>query len=196
MIVIIFLTQSKLGYLAFLLTLRKNLNIAQALFFLFIISVAFIYADLGEFLYHIASFAGDFQTYIANNKRSREFLWVVENYDLVLFSGTNQFSVDSLTSHAESSIISYIVKVGLLSTIVYWIGFGLLCLKHRFGLFFSLILMFSLFAAPLDRPKLALFLLYVAPLISLKMGEVSSAIYIQTDRRAYKRKEKFKNSSY
>ena len=82
--------------------------------------------------------------------------------------GADNFSVDGLTSHAEGSIISYIVKVGFLATLIYWIGIIFYFYKYKMSFFIIVTFIFSLFAAPLDRPKLSVIIIFMAPLVSIR----------------------------
>lgn len=174
-IIVLILTQSKLGYLAFLSVIDKILLKPHIIYFFVFSFLAAYFFNLGQYFYHIFSFLGNFFEYLTESKRAREYIWVAINFDEIFFNGTNMFTADSFTSDAESSIISYIVKVGFLSSLFYWIAISSYLLRNRLGLFLFLSLFFSVFAAPLDRPKLAPFLLFMAPLLVVNNYRNSNA---------------------
>lgn len=119
----------------------------------------YLYFDtILERLPYVQRFFDEYEHYMTSSKRAEEFFFVFEHWRSIIFSGTQDFVLSRNLTTAESSIVSYMVKVGIVATLMLWIITGYMFLKRlKFGLAqLAILLFFALLAAPLDRPKLSI----------------------------------------
>lgn len=113
-----------------------------------------------ELFPYVFRFFDMFDFYLSESKRAEEFRFVFGNLPRIVFRGTEDFVLTGNLDTAESSVISYAVKSGVFFAALFWgaaFAFGARYLAHG-GRLIAVLLFFSLFAAPLDRPKSSVFL--------------------------------------
>ena len=151
-------TQSKLGLLSFSLIyplVQKRFFISFALF---IAGVVIVFLSM-DYFYYLFVFLDEPLAFIENNKRFLEYYWLFENFNSVFFSGSDKFVIRGGSTEVESSLVSYIVKSGFVFTALYYSYLYYVFKKIDLTYVFYIISFLTIFAAPLDRPKLSFVLI-------------------------------------
>jgi hypothetical protein len=151
-------TQSKLGLISLLLIYPLVQKRFFIFFAFFIAGVAIVFLSR-DYFYYLFIFLDEPLYFIKNNKRFLEYYWLFENFGSVFFSGSNNFVIRGGSTEVESSLVSYIVKSGFVFTAFYYSYLYYVFKKIDLTYVFYIISFLTIFAAPLDRPKLSFVLI-------------------------------------
>ena len=144
------------------------------------ITVAAVLLNIDKFFDmfpYIFRFVDRFEFYFSESKRAMEVMYLYENFWKIVIGGTDNFVLPDGNDKAESSIVSYAVKSGILATIIFWVSIYVFGIRYLAGgvLLVTLLFLLSTLGAPLDRPKSSVFLIVAIAGISSRIREITHA---------------------
>jgi hypothetical protein len=197
-----------IGFLTLLLLTQSRLALAGTPFILLMIpgwekrlwlfgftsiAVATLILNIDKFFEmfpYIFRFVDRFEFYVSESKRAIEIMYLYNNFWTIFIGGTDNFVLSDGLDTAESSIVSYAVKSGILATIIFWLSIFMFSIRYLAGgvRLVTLLFLLSALGAPLDRPKSSVFLIVAMAGVSYRLRERAYApaadVYTALPRRS------------